>query len=712
MTRHFASLRLAAVAFAILEPAVAAAQPPSTSISLLATQYKLSRLAPGQTSAQAVFPVDNASTVTVQILSNDGALVTSILGPGSQIVDPITIGAFGGNYSATSGGAADSPLLLSGPHAGFEYFYAFPSLGPGNYTVRFSTGSSSEVAVISQITTDSPIGAALIATDPTLVLGSAAVLTAAIFEGSQAIAGANIVATVVPPSGPPVTLTLRDDGGAGDNAAGDGLYSGQFIPASTGAYNASAVITGTSAGGAAFTRHGATSFVVVAKTSVLDGTFTDGGVDDNFDGLFDRVSMQVHTVTTVAGKYRAFVHLSTATGKELVRSGEADLTTASQGVTVDFEAEALLALQENGPYNVDLIELVFLGPSGATPADSVEDAGQTRAYQLSQFQRPLLALTGIASDQGFDDNGNGKFDRLVVSLQVDVVRSGFYSWGYKLTDQALREIEFGSGNAFFNAGLNQLAVTFEGARIGASGASGPYQLRDLLVQGPGVSLVVSDVGHTQAYGNAQFEGGTANRPPVADAGADRTIEATGATTPVTLDGTASSDPDGDALSYEWRDSGGNLVATTATAVVALPLGARTFTLTVNDGHGGTSTDTVTATVRDTTAPAIASVAASPNLLSPPNHKMVPVTLTVSSADLVDPGPVCTIASVSSNEPIDGLGDGDTAPDWEVLTGLSLNLRAERAGNGTGRIYRIAVSCVDASGNAATATATVLVPRNP
>jgi hypothetical protein len=349
MTRHFASLRLAAVALAILEPAVAAAQPPSTSISLLATQYKLSRWRRDRPRARRCFPVDNATAVTVQILSNDGALVTSILGPGSQIVDPTTIGAFGGNYSATSGGAADSPLLLSGPHADSSTFYAFPSLGPGNYTVRFSTGSSSEVAVISQITTDSPIGAALIADDPTLVLGSAAVLTAAIFEGSQAIAGANIVATVVPPSGPPVTLTLRDDGGAGDNAAGDGLYSGQFIPVSTGAYNASAVITGTAAGGAAFTRHGAASFVVVAKTSVLDGTFTDGGVDDNFDGLFDRVSMQVHTVTTVAGKYRAFVHLSTATGKELVRSGEADLTTASQGVTVDFEAEALLALQENGP---------------------------------------------------------------------------------------------------------------------------------------------------------------------------------------------------------------------------------------------------------------------------------------------------------------------------------------------------------------------------
>ena len=712
MTNHFASaLRLGAVALAILEPAVAAAQPPSTSIPLLATQYKLSRLAPPQTSGQAVFPVDNASTVTVQILSNDGALVTSILGPGARIVDPTTVDTFGGAYSATSAGAADSPLLLAGPRSGFEYFYAFPSLGPGNYTVRFSTGSTSEVAVISQLTTDSRIGAALIATNPTLVLGSPAVLTAAVFEGPLAVAGANVVATVVPPSGAPLTLTLRDDGGAGDDAAGDGLYSGQFIPASTGAYTASAVITGTSAGGMAFTRHGAASFVVVAKTAVLPGTFDDGGVDDNGDGLFDRVRMLVHTLTTKPGKYRAFVHLSTATGQEIVRSGEADLLTSSPGVPVDFEAEAFLHVHENGPYNVDLIELVFLDPDGATPADQVADAGQTRPYLLSQFQRPLLALTGIASEQGVDDNGNGKFDRLVVSLETDVLRAGFYSWGFKLTDQLAREIDFGSGFGFFTPGLNQLAVTFEGAKIGASRANGPYQLRDLLVQGPGVSLVVSDIGRTQPYRNGQFEGGVSNEPPVADAGADRPMEATGANTSVTLDGSASSDPDGDTLTYEWRDAGGQLVGTQVTAVVSLPLGTHTFTLTVDDGHGGTASDTVTITVRDTTAPSITSIAASPNVLGPPNHKMVPVSLTAAVADLVDAAPACTIASVSSSEPIDGLGDGDTSPDWEVVTRLSLNLRAERSGTGAGRRYIIIVRCTDASGNAATASATVLVPHN-
>ena len=70
-----------------------------------------------------------------------------------------------------------------------------------------------------------------------------------------------------------------------------------------------------------------------------------------------------------------------------------------------------------------------------------------------------------------------------------------------------------------------------------------------------------------------------------------------------------------------------------------------------------------------------------------------------------------IVAVASNEPADGQGDGDTAPDW-VLTGdHALKLRAERAGNGSGRVYTITIQATDASGNAAAAEVTVTVPHD-
>lgn len=110
-------------------------------------------------------------------------------------------------------------------------------------------------------------------------------------------------------------------------------------------------------------------------------------------------------------------------------------------------------------------------------------------------------------------------------------------------------------------------------------------------------------------------------------------------------------------------------------------------------------------------PVIFTVSANPNILWPPNHKMVPVALEVEAADGGDSEPVCQIISVESNEPENGLGDGDTAPDWEITGDLSVNLRAERSGTGGGRVYDIAVMCTDACGNNSIESVSVTVPHD-
>jgi parallel beta-helix repeat protein len=111
---------------------------------------------------------------------------------------------------------------------------------------------------------------------------------------------------------------------------------------------------------------------------------------------------------------------------------------------------------------------------------------------------------------------------------------------------------------------------------------------------------------------------------------------------------------------------------------------------------------------DITPPTIHSISANPNVLWPVNHKMVKVTVTVDATDICDPAPICKIVSVTSNEPINGLGDGNTQPDWEITGNLTVNLCAERVGTGSGRVYTIHVNCTDASGNVAIATVDVTV----
>jgi subtilisin-like proprotein convertase family protein len=143
-----------------------------------------------------------------------------------------------------------------------------------------------------------------------------------------------------------------------------------------------------------------------------------------------------------------------------------------------------------------------------------------------------------------------------------------------------------------------------------------------------------------------------------------------------------------------------------------PVGTTTITWTATDTSGNTASALQTVAVGDQQAPSITNVSASPNSLWPANHKMIDVTVSYNFGDN------CTAASsitrslsVSSNEPLNGTGDGDTAPDWEIIDANRLRLRAERAGGGTGRIYTITITATDSSGNTTTRNVAVTVPHN-
>lgn len=223
-----------------------------------------------------------------------------------------------------------------------------------------------------------------------------------------------------------------------------------------------------------------------------------------------------------------------------------------------------------------------------------------------------------------------------------------------------------------------------------------------------------------------------NQPPVADAGADQTLEWVQDLT-ADLDGSGSSDPDGDALTFEWTDGDGMVVGTSAQITVPISgLGSHTFTLTVTDPSGASDSDDVTITAVDTTAPTV-SVTATPSSLWPPNHKYKTITLAVSVNDACDDDPSVEVWIVS-DEPDNATGNGDgnttgdirvTLADGTVLESSNgspsvhfdsddldeLELRAERAGGGDGRTYTIKVKATDASGNMSMETVTVTVAQN-
>lgn len=293
---------------------------------------------------------------------------------------------------------------------------------------------------------------------------------------------------------------------------------------------------------------------------------------------------------------------------------------------------------------------------------------------------------------------------------------------------------------------------------------------------------------------------TVNRPPDADAGANQTVECTSAgTTAVSLNGTGSTDPDGDTLAYSWSAPGVTFDnATSATPTGQFPIGTTVVTLTVSDGFED-DTDTVSITVEDTTPPVIACPidvtaectgnlgvdAADPQLaaffagvlatdtcdttpsvtndapaffplgetivtftaeddhgnvsscsakvtvldtkapvttatvtpvtLWPVNHKLVTINASVTVTDECDPNPTYVLTSITSNEPDDDLADGNTNADIQGAEfgtpDTEFQLRAERAGTRTSRVYTITYTGSDSSGNTSQAQVQVTVPHN-
>lgn len=193
--------------------------------------------------------------------------------------------------------------------------------------------------------------------------------------------------------------------------------------------------------------------------------------------------------------------------------------------------------------------------------------------------------------------------------------------------------------------------------------------------------------------------------PIAVAGANLSVNEA---SHVMLNGSASSDPDGDALSYSWQQTSGPPVTLTDvdtpfpafTAPFVSAAGASLeFELTVDDGFGGTSSSTTSVTVGNVNdPPVVAGARASEATLWPPNHKMVRISI----LGVVDPERNATIqiSSVTQDEPTQGLGDGDTPVDAILNADGSVLVRAERAGNGNGRVYHVHFTASDFEGSVA------------
>lgn len=223
---------------------------------------------------------------------------------------------------------------------------------------------------------------------------------------------------------------------------------------------------------------------------------------------------------------------------------------------------------------------------------------------------------------------------------------------------------------------------------------------------------------------AESPGETSNNPPVANAGKDLTGRE-GST--VSLNGSASFDPDGDNFSYQWSQLNGPPVelksSTSPTPYFKVPPiepGGTSFVfkLVVVDHHKldpkASIPDTVIVHVSSTVDPPNCQRALPSKVkLWPADGKMhsIKIRNVVDDRDFYNIS-ILDILSVTQDEPVQGKGYGGSGPDAVIQVADpvdSVLLRAEAGSSGNGRVYKIHFQALDGF-EKCEGSVTVMVPQ--
>jgi hypothetical protein len=214
---------------------------------------------------------------------------------------------------------------------------------------------------------------------------------------------------------------------------------------------------------------------------------------------------------------------------------------------------------------------------------------------------------------------------------------------------------------------------------------------------------------------------TDREPPTTTATemASSALAASAGTSPVVVKLTAVDNPGGSGVeaiffSLSGAQTGSGSVEGSEAYVRIDAGGTTTLTFYATDRAGNREVPKTFTVTIDRTPPSL-TCSATPNLLWPPNHKMVPVTVTVQATDGGSGPAGFVLKAVTASEGGKRLKGHEMREDIKgfVVGAPSTSgwLRAERRGHGSGRLYLLTYTARDAAGNASTCDVAITVPHD-
>jgi hypothetical protein len=301
-------------------------------------------------------------------------------------------------------------------------------------------------------------------------------LIGAVFEGDRPISNARLTGQAVEvdeqgmPKGKTVPVNFKWIG-----TATSGAYRAELPMTAAGEYSVAVKVRGKYANGTEFERNAGDSITIEPRRAQIL-SLTERPLDDDGNGLIDRIELTARLHVDMPGEYFLLVDLTSADGKRFApERGKAELGLGEGTITAWVNRYSLTHIEADGPYKMDA-RIFRKEGAGQAFAFRLEDAGITRAYDRSTFDRGPYYFTGTATATPKSATGKPPFDQLVVSLDV-FTQGGDCNWMAHL----------GSGN-----NTTGLENNFGKLPKGASGATLTFLGDTLASHFDGLPLEIKD----------------------------------------------------------------------------------------------------------------------------------------------------------------------------------------------------------------------------
>ncbi|MEM2139824.1 PKD domain-containing protein [Nitrososphaera sp.] len=420
----------------------------------------------------------------------------------------------------------------------------------------------------------------------------------------------------------------------------------------------------------------ATNHEILLKKSTDNGETFSSAVNVSNDSGFSIIphmaalgtNVYVTWQSGVAAEYEVFFSRSTDSGASFSASANlsGNLGTSELPIVSASGTNVIVAWTDNTPGNFDIM-YARSTDSGATFGSAVNLSSNSGSSDW-----PWVSFTGSNVYLAWQDDTSGN-DEIMFSKSTD---SG-------ATFGSAVNLSSNSGSSldpFVTSAGSSVTVTWDDAsspaeilfrhsansgstfdvKLNLSKNTGDSTVPEVAISGNTVYAVWEDLsagGHEIFFTKFTIPGAVAdqlgisdntttlkNRQPVANAGADQTVDEGNL---VTLNGAASSDPDNDTLTFSWTQTGGPAVvlssasaaSPTFTAPTITSTASLTFQLVVNDGKANSAPDTVNVTVNDRkgTLTIKKVLQSTTNLLEGARFTITPNPFTLTSSLVVQDG---------------------------------------------------------------------------